>query len=156
MAFDAYKLHRETSENEYPAVPPLKDKTLFIIRGLPGSGKSTLAELLAAVYHTEHWYEADMYFEGPEGYKFDPRLLADAHDWCLDNAIHAMQDSAHCVIVSNTFTRNTEMDSYLEIAEDLEYHIQVIHCEGKFGSIHGVPQETIDKMYARWEPYAKV
>ncbi len=138
-----------------PRIPVLKNKTLFLIRGLPGSGKSTLAYLLASVYHTDHWYEADMYFEGPNGYNFDTRHIMDAHDWCQSNAYKAMAMNALVVVVSNTFTRNSEMKIYTDIAEDLDYDVQVIHCEGSFGSIHSVPEGTLSKMAARWEIYAK-
>jgi hypothetical protein len=31
--------------------------------------------------------------------------------------------------------------------------VQVIEVHGDFGNIHGVPDETIAKMRARWEPH---
>ena len=48
----------------------MKEKTLFILRGLPGSGKTTLAKSIGAVH-----FEADMYFMEGNEYKFDVTKL---------------------------------------------------------------------------------
>lgn len=139
MDFDANKLHPATS------------KVCYLIRGVPGSGKSTLARILVEAYHTEDWYEADMWFEGPEGYKFNPKELGLAHDWCHTKFAEACRAGHHCVIVSNTFTTIAELGPYLDYAKDQGYAVQVIECKGNFQSIHNVPQTTIDRMKARWE-----
>ena len=129
-------------------------KILYIIRGLPGSGKSTLARDLADLNHTFDWYEADDYFADALGhYYFQPKLLGQAHDWCHTMVSRALARNSPCVIVSNTFSRLWEMQEYINEAKALGYAIQVIHCEGQFGNIHNCPQETIDKMRKRWEPY---
>ncbi len=139
--YDAYKLL------------PVTSKVLFIIRGLPGSGKSTLAKILSDAFHTEHWYEADMYFEGPEGYRYIPAHIGDAHDWCISKVIDAIKVDAPCIVVSNTFTKLWEFKAYKELAESKGYMVQVIECKGQFTSTHGVPVETITKMANRWEQY---
>jgi len=133
-------------------------KILYIIRGLPGSGKSTLAEFFAnlceaASISVEH-VEADMYFINREGkYFFAPGQLGDAHDWCQKRVAEAMEYGIEVVIVSNTASQNWEMESYLEMAEANGYRVQVLHCEGSFGSVHEVPAQVIEKMKKRWENY---
>jgi len=57
------------------------------------------------------------------------------------------------VIVSNTFTTIGEMQPYLDAAKEYDYTVQVVDCHGTFGSVHGVPEEVIERMRARWEQY---
>jgi len=128
-------------------------KMLWLIRGLPGSGKSTLAMYLSELFHTEHWYEADQYFEGPNGYTFNPAQLPNAHDWCFSKFADALRWDAPCVIVANTFSQLWEMEAYIPYAKAKGYKVQVIECQGDFGSIHNVPTTVINKMRQRWETY---
>lgn len=122
---------------------------LILIRGLPGSGKSTLAKQLKDFVHVE----ADMFFRLLDGtYRFMPEKLKDAHDWCLKRATEAIE-VGHDVVVSNTFTRYWEMEPYLELAERFDIYPQVLECHQTFQNIHGVPEEAIVKMRARWEAF---
>lgn len=124
--------------------------TLTLIRGLPGSGKSTLAKKLKSVATaiTEH-FEADQFFIVDGVYTFDATKLGQAHFWCMretDDALFYKKD----VIVSNTFTKLKEMRPYFEIAQKNGASVNVILCQNSFGSIHDVPQETLDAMKARF------
>ena len=121
--------------------------TLYLLRGLPGSGKSTLAKSMAKRLGAIH-IEADMYFVHDGYYHFNPSRLKDAHTWCLVTA-WALLESGRDVIVANTFTQAWEMRPYLDIG----FPTDVICCAGNFGSIHGVPQDTIDRMAERWEDF---
>jgi hypothetical protein len=56
------------------------------------------------------------------------------------------------VVVSNTFTRIREMEPYFQIADKLNASVIVIETNGRWPNVHGVPQEVIDRMHARWEP----
>jgi uridine kinase len=126
--------------------------TLTLVRGIPGSGKTTLARNLrlsmgmATCYH----FEADDYFyRGGLGYQFDATKLRDAHMWCLretDDMLFYKND----VIVSNTFTTLSELKPYFEIAKKNTVSVNVVICQGEFGSIHNVPAETIQKMKTRF------
>lgn len=119
---------------------------LIIIRGLPGSGKSTLAKSLSGFVHLE----ADMYFDGPDGYTFEGSRIKDAHAWCQREVLSCLEDG-NDVVVSNTFTQHWEMKPYLEIAQQCGASVQVVICKGNFKNVHGVPEEKIREMADRWE-----
>lgn len=120
---------------------------LVLIRGLPGSGKSTLAKSMPAHHHLE----ADMYFVQPHvGYVFDKSKISSAHGWCQSEA-RRMLEAGRNVVVSNTFTQKWEIQPYLDIAASLNVHVRVIEATGNFKNVHGVPDEAIERMRARWE-----
>lgn len=123
-------------------------KTLYIIRGLPGSGKSTLAATLCG----KDFHEADQYFVEPEGYRFNPAKLKEAHEWCRQSVAEDMKFGVTVIGVSNTFTQQWEMKPYLELAAEYGYEVFTITCENDFGNVHNVPAEAIERMAARFEP----
>ena len=122
---------------------------LVLIRGLPGSGKSSLARMF--VSYDDYWHrEADMYFEDSLGnYTYDGSKIGAAHEWCQEQTRLALT-ADHDVVVSNTFTRISEMQPYLDMNYD---SIQVLECHGSFGSEHGVPDRVVENMRSRWEQY---
>lgn len=132
-------------------------KNFYIVRGVPGSGKSTLANLL--VGHDFLVCEADKYFSKDGEYKFDASKLKEAHEWCRDLVETYMKDSLindhfyRNIAVSNTFTREWEMQPYIDLGQKYGYRIFTIVVENRHGhdNIHNVPTETIQKMRDRFE-----
>ena len=128
---------------------------LILIRGLPGTGKSTLAQRLTI--ERRWWYEADHYFyrgwKGQGPYYFDPVKLKDAHEWCQRRVKEHMREEAPLLVVSNTFSTWWEIRPYFDLAKTYQYDTTVIKLVGMHGSVHEVPEETIDKMVDRWEDW---
>ena len=127
--------------------------TLILLRALPGAGKSTLAQELAKGREAVHC-EADQYFTKETGeYEFRMEELADAHSSCREKCWSAMQNSTDLVIVSNTFTQEWEMLSYLDMAEQFGYQVFSLIVENRHGreNVHGCPAETIDRMRDRFQ-----
>ena len=123
-------------------------KQLILIRGLPGSGKSTLAHKLTN--ESQIWLEADTFFINEDGvYTFDVNKLHAAHKWCQQSTKEWLT-RGDTVIVSNTFTTLKEMKPYFEIAKEFGITPVVYHCQNDFGSIHDVPEETMERMRNRW------
>ena len=122
--------------------------SLFIIRGLPGSGKTTLAKEI-----TSHVFSADDYFTNPNTgeYTFIAEHISIAHAKCIQRVRLAMQDGWPKIAVANTFSTRWEMQPYYDAAKQFNYQVYELTANGKFTSIHNVPQEIIDKMVARWE-----
>lgn len=120
---------------------------LLLVRGLPGSGKSTLAKNLIGWY----WHlETDQFWMKDGVYTFELERLKEAHQWCLDRAERLMMDG-FSPVVSNTFTTKRELRPYFELAKKFDIVPTVILCQNSFGSIHDVPQTTLDAMSERFE-----
>lgn len=122
-------------------------RKLYLVRGLPGSGKSTLAKAVS-VSETAYHVEADQFWG--EEYKFTPKLIRQAHEWCLAEATRQLHLTG-CVVVSNTFTTAKELLPYIQMAEHMEAIVSIFVCRGEFGSVHDVPERIIEAMKARWE-----
>ncbi len=123
-------------------------KELFLLRGLPGSGKSTLAKSLGGKH-----FESDMYFIKDGEYKFEPTKLKDAHEWCRSSVGGLMINEEPRLIVSNTFTREWEMEAYYRLAERYGYRVYSLIVENRHEGIneHGVPEEKLEQMKERFE-----
>jgi predicted kinase len=127
-------------------------RTLYLIRGLPGSGKTTFARELVPDFLV---CEADKFFITENGYEFDPSKLTEAHSWCQKIVETYMMDSELYpkIAVSNTFTRDWELNPYFDLAEKYDYRVFSVIVENHHGndSIHNVSYDTIEKMRNRFE-----
>ena len=119
---------------------------LVLIRGLPGTGKSTLAKQFASCPNWLH-VEADMWMVDENGiYSFNPTRLKEAHAQCRKMAELGL-DQGKNVVVSNTFTQRWEFEPYTLMTPN---HV-IIELTKEYGSIHGVPEESMQRMRNRWE-----
>lgn len=121
---------------------------LTFIRGLPGSGKSTAAREMSADYRNVVHLETDMFWG--ESYDFDPQHLSIAHNWCQMEAARNLH-IGNSIVVSNTFVSIGEFIPYLKLAVRFNSKIDLIECNGEFGSIHSVPDNAIERMKRKWE-----
>jgi hypothetical protein len=127
--------------------------TLYLDRGLPGSGKSTLAQKLAP-----RACSADDFYMVNGVYQFDPAALAYAHAHCQSRTRAALSRGLP-VAVTNTFAQRWEMEPYLQMAQLYGYRVTVIDLYDNgltdeqlaYLTVHGVPEERIAAMRARWE-----
>lgn len=133
-------------------------RLLILLRGVPGAGKSTFANHM---WSSGVIFEADKFFNGPDGeYKFDGSKLKDAHEWCRNSVEEAMQQNHMTagqhypeIIVSNTFTREWEMQAYLDLAKKYDYNVVSLIVENRHGgkNVHGVPDDKVQEMRDRFE-----
>lgn len=137
--------------------------TLTIMRGVPGSGKSTLARVLANVPGVEPApvFSTDDFFMVDGEYRFDPARLGANHAANLDRTVEAMEAGTPHVIVDNTMTQAWEAREYVRAATLRGYRVQFVEprtpwardaAECAARNTHGVPEDRIAAMLARWEP----
>ena len=120
---------------------------LTIVRGLPGSGKSTYAKKIGCVH-----FEADMFHFVDGVYRWSGDRVKQAHAWCYDMVTETLKRGVD-VVVSNTFTQYWEMEKYINFCVENGIPYKVIRCTGEWDNIHGVPEETLEKMKTRFQEY---
>ena len=128
------------------------EKILYIVRGIPGSGKSTFSKTLVKKDYCHK--EADMFFVDRDGnYNFEPSKIKDAHQWCQEEMDFLMRLELSPVVVSNTFTQEWEMQTYIDLAKKYGYQVTTLIIENRHGNsnVHNVPAETLDRMRQRFE-----
>ena len=133
---------------------------LIIIRGVPGTGKSTLAkerlhECFSGGKNKIVHLEADMFFSRFGEYRWNPDVITRAHKWCIETT-QVFLSRGYDVIVSNTFTTFAEMRNYIEYVEEFEHDVEVITLTDEYGSIHDVPEHTMEKMRYRFESHQAI
>jgi predicted kinase len=125
------------------------EKRLILVRGVPGSGKSTFARSLGGVH-----YEADMFFlDENSNYVFVPSKIKEAHHWCQTMCESHMEMGEPLIVISNTFTQEWEMHTYLDMASRHGYTAFTIIVENRHGGVntHGVPEDKLQVMKDRFE-----
>lgn len=134
---------------------------LLLIRGAPGSGKSTMAKQFLDDGHFDVHYEADMYFMQDGEYKYDHTKISQAHHWCQAKVLEALLENKR-VIVSNTFTKNWELEGYLQqlhlatpVDEDghRPFKVSIMKAYGEYDNSHGVPANKVAQMRADYEDF---
>ncbi|ATI16124.1 hypothetical protein [Pseudomonas phage HJ01] len=134
----------------------MQEKIMYIIRGLPGSGKSSFARIL---YHqiwesggTASICEADDYQMEYGEYVWKAERVVESHKKCMEKARNSMKAGLDAVIVSNTSTREREVEPYIDMAEEFGYTVISLIVENRHGnkSVHDVPESTMEAMRKRF------
>lgn len=130
-------------------------KSLIVIRGIPGSGKTTFATTLVDLYNAANnesikVRSADDFFyerNGTDTYDFDFTLLHAAHQQCYNRVKFDLETKGFAV-VANTFVKETEVNQYIKLADELDAKVTCMIVENRHGnnSIHNVPDEKIEQM----------
>ena len=123
---------------------------LILVRGLHGSGKSTWAQALVNADPRIIHVEADNYMRENGKYCYRPEKISYVHECCKYDT-RRLLEAGRSVVVANTFTRCWEMWPYAMMALDLGCKFTVKEMTGNYGSIHNVPEESMEKMRKRWE-----
>jgi len=121
---------------------------LILVRGIPGSGKSTVANELANINTIV--CEADQFFMIDGEYKFIASQLRDAHKWCQAKAAFHLK-RGYDVIVANTSLSHRDLNCYNNISDQYDATFNIINCNGKFKSIHEVPDEVMERMTEKYK-----
>lgn len=111
---------------------------LYVLIGAPGSGKSTWASGLGAVVCS-----ADDHFIEDGQYRFDPRLLGDAHAACFRKAVEACGARATNIVIDNTNTTAVEISPYVALGQAYGYEVVPVVFVARGQNIHGVPEERV-------------
>jgi predicted kinase len=119
---------------------------IYLLQGIPGSGKSTWARERNAVICS-----ADDYFEKPDGYRFDPKKLGDAHAQCMRRFLDALMQGETSIIVDNTNTTQLELAPYYLVARAYNREVTLVrfNIDPKVAHarcVHGVPLDAIQRM----------
>lgn len=106
---------------------PDNPKKIVLMRGLPSSGKSTLAKVIAE-NNNDIICSADHFFgETCEEYiaNWSLEKMGLAHKACIKKAKMLMQRQNNLVVIDNTNTRVSEMNTYFEMAVDYQYKVEI-------------------------------
>ena len=99
---------------------------VIVLSGISGSGKSTWAKGIILPHGSTVVVSADDYFDGPDGYLFNPAKLGDAHAHCFGMFIAALEAKVDLVIVDNTNTTSEEIAPYMLGASAYGYEAEII------------------------------
>lgn len=125
------------------------EKVLIIIRGIPGSGKSTFAEMLG----TKAICCADDFHMRDGVYSWSPMTISAAHNWCQRKCRRFMKKGIERIVIANTSTTVRELKPYMDLANQFGYKVFSVIVENRHDGInvHDVPNETLEKMKARFD-----
>jgi predicted kinase len=121
---------------------------LYVMRGLPGSGKSSWIKANAPGASVA---SADHYFYTGGEYKFNGKLLKQAHDECFQS-FQSFIDAGHPVVaVDNTNLSYSEGGRYIEYGLNHGYEVTVVDLQiseetAVRRNVHGVTAPHIERM----------
>lgn len=145
---------------------------LCVMRGVPGAGKSWKMEQCVSsiierdkdkITHAIKVCSADLFW-GPD-YKFDPKWLGHAHDWCFSSFVEGVFHKDEYIFLDNTNVVLDHFKKYIEFAVKNGYQFTMIEpdTEWKYDAekcfqenSHNVPLKTIERMLKSFESEQEV
>jgi len=134
---------------------------LIMIIGVPGSGKTTKANEIIENYVKNNLtapenFEADMWFcnNANHEYKWFAAGLRYAHAWCYNKVEESLKNNFD-VIVSNTSSTIRDRNIYIKLAKQYNADIEVITANGNYNNIHGIPNDKIEILKNKFQPFDK-
>ena len=124
-------------------------QTVYLITGPSGSGKSTFA---ATRFPDLPRFEADDFFMVGDVYAYNRDLIKQAHDSCFAKTKQALSEGLS-VVVSNTMTKNWEVNRYVDLCKDLGVDYKVFEMTGLFQNVHDIPESIVQAQADRFEHY---
>ena len=103
-----------------------KEKTVFILRGIPGDGKSSVAELLAKISRSSIIHSTDDYHKVNGKYKFNKERLWEFHSMNLKAFEKSCEKGIKIVICDNTNIRKSYYSPYIRVAKKYKYWIFIL------------------------------
>lgn len=141
-----------------------KTKYIIVMKGLPGSGKSFLAKkildeatengLTCRIHATD-----DQFMEGGV-YKFSTSKFPAAHNANIKLARASAEEGIEIIVIDNINLTSGEIRPYAEIAKEFDYIVRFMEPKTKWANdieelkkknVHGVPQESYDRMLKRYQ-----
>jgi len=142
-------------------------RTLLLFRGAPGCGKSTFIKLHKLENYTLEPDAIRMMYQSPQlTVDGGLELLSNVETkvWnTLFDMLEVRMQKGEFTVIDATNSKTAEMKRYKELAEEYRYRIFLIDYTGlpideckrrnreRFPEYKRVPEEVIDKMYARFE-----
>jgi len=129
----------------------MKNKTVYIMSGLPGSGKTTYVRRnLPGAFVVS----ADLFFSSGGSYHFDASLLGAAHDVCRNKFHSHITTKCTEIVVDNTNLIWSDCAWYVYRALAAGYEVVVVQLrcsvrEASNRNIHGVGMDHLQRMAGR-------
>ena len=126
---------------------------VILLIGIPGSGKSYYIKQYKLSHPTTKIAvcSADHFFEKSGEYRFNPKLLGQAHDECFEKFYASLSSNIPVIFVDNTNIIAAHRDRYIKTAYQFHYSVELIvfkpDVELSFSrNVHNVPKEALLRM----------
>lgn len=137
-------------------------RRIILMRGIPGSGKSWIAKAMSNAFTgicstDDFWY---LIGSGTR-YAFDPKRLAEAHEWNLDNAEEYLRNFTNVTaIIDNTNINPRDMEPYFDLAVKYNSEVSIVQVDTPLEVClsrnalrtpdRRIPPHVIERMYSNF------